>query len=66
VNAIAVMYVNQHLDSMRTENKRNWMASGVAKPSLRSRLAAAVASLRVVTSNSDPIVPKLTNYPYGG
>jgi ribosomal protein L32E len=66
VNAIAIIYVNQHLDSIRAEHQRNRMASGVAKRSLRSRIAAAAASLGIVSANSDPVVPSLTNYPYGG
>ena len=66
MNAIAVMYVNQHLDSLRTENQRNRMASGVAKRSLRSRLAAAAASLGIVTCEFGPRGPEAPNYPYGG
>ncbi len=67
MNAISVIYVNQHLDTMRTEQQqRNRMASLAPKRSLRSRIAAAAASLGIVAANSDPVVPKLTNYPYGG
>ena len=65
MNAIAVIYVNQHLESLRADNQHR-MASGVAKRSLRSRIAAAAASLGTVSANSDPVVPRLTNYPYGG
>ena len=65
MNAIAVIYVNQHLESLRTEHQ-NRMASGLAKRSLRSRIAAAAASLGIVSANADPVVPRLTNYPYGG
>ena len=66
MNAIAVIYVNQHLDSLREENKRDRMASGVAKRGMRSRVAAAAASLGIVSRTTDSVVPKLTNYPYGG
>jgi hypothetical protein len=66
VNAVAVIYVNQHLDSLRAENQRNRMASGLAKRSLRSRISAAAASLGIVAGNTDTVVPQLTNYPYGG
>ena len=66
MNAVAVIYVNQHLDSLRAEHQRNRMASGLAKRSLRSRISAAAASLGIVTASSDTVVPKLTNYPYGG
>ena len=66
MNAIAVIYVNQHLEDLRAESQRNRMAHGVARRSLRSRIAAAAASLGIVASNSEPVVPKLQNYPYGG
>jgi hypothetical protein len=66
VNAIAVIYVNQHLDDLRAENQRNRMASGVAKRSLRSRIHAAAASLGIVSATADTAAPKLQNYPYGG
>jgi hypothetical protein len=64
VNAIATIYVNQHLDSLRAERSRS--ASLTPKRSLRSRITAAAASLGILASNSDPMVPKLQNYPYGG
>ncbi|HEX6869263.1 MAG TPA: hypothetical protein VF119_10690 [Candidatus Limnocylindrales bacterium] len=63
MNAIATIYVNQHLDSLRAERSRS--ASLTPKRSLRSRISAAAASLGI-TSNSDPVLPKLQNYPYGG
>ena len=66
MNAVAVIYVNQHLDSLRAEHQRNRMASGLAKRSLRSRISAAAAKLGIGSSNADPVVPRLTNYPYGG
>ena len=66
MNAVAVIYVNQHLDSLRAEHQRNRMASGLAKRSLRSRISAVAASLGIVTAEADPVVPRLTNYPYGG
>ena len=66
MNAIAVIYVNQHLDSLRAEHQRNRMASGLAKRSLRSRISAAAASLGIGSANAEPVVPRLTRYPYGG
>ena len=63
MNAIATIYVNQHLDSLRAERSRS--ASLTPKRSLRSRISAAAASLGI-TSNSDPVLQKLHNYPYGG
>lgn len=66
MNAVAVIYVNQHLDSLRAENQRDRMASGLTKRSLRSRISAAAASLGIVAGTTDAVVPRLTNYPYGG
>jgi hypothetical protein len=66
VNAIAVIYVNQHLAELQVESQRNRMAHGVPKRSLRSRIAAAAASLGIVGATTDPVVPKLQRYPYGG
>ena len=64
MKAIATIYVNQHLDSLRAERSRS--ASLTPKRSLRSRISAAATSLAIVTSNPDPVVPKLQNYPYEG
>jgi len=66
VNALAVIYVNQHLDSIRADHQRSRLASGPAKRSLRSRISAAAASLGIGTADPEPVVPRLTNYPYGG
>jgi hypothetical protein len=66
VNAVAVIYVNQHLDSLRAEHQRNRMASGLARRSLRSRISAAAASLGIISSDAEPVLPRLSNYPYGG
>jgi len=66
VNAVAVIYVNQHLESLRSANQQDPMASRVAKRSLRSRIAATAAALGIVSTSSDAVVPKLVNYPYGG
>ena len=66
MNAIAVIYVNQHLQSLRAEDQHSRVASLAPKRSLRSRISSAAASLGIIASNSDPVVPKLQNYPYGG
>ena len=66
MNAVAVIYVNQHLDSLRAEHQRNRMPSGLAKRSLRSRISAAAASLGIVSNDGEPVLPRLTNYPYAG
>ena len=66
MNAVAAIYVNQHLDSLRSEQQRYRMASGNAKRSLRSRISAAAASLGIISANTEPVVPRLRNYPFGG
>ena len=67
MNAVAIMYVNSHLSSLQAEAQRNRTASLVAQRSLRQRLASATASLKsVLGQGTGPVVPSLTNYPYGG
>jgi len=66
VNAIATIYVNQHLDSLRAEKQQARMASRTPTRSLRSRLASAAASLGIVAPAAEPLVPTLKNHPYGG
>jgi len=67
VNAVSIMYVNSHLTELQAEAHRNRTASLVAKRSLRERVASATASLKsVLGQGTDPVVPTLTNYPYGG
>ena len=67
MNAVAVMYVNSHLADLRAEAQHNRAASLVERRSLRERLTSGTASLKkILGSNSDPVVPQLKNYPYGG
>jgi hypothetical protein len=67
VNAVSIMYVNSHLIELQGEAQRNRTASLVAKRSLRQRVASATASLKsVLGQGTGPVVPSLTNYPYGG
>ena len=67
MNAVSIMYVNSHLSELQAEAHRNRTASLVAKRSLRERVASATASLKsVLGQGTDPVVPTLTNYPYGG
>ena len=67
MNAVAIMYTNSHLMDLQTEAKRNRTASLVAKRSLRQRVASATANLKsVLGQGTGPVVPSLTNYPYGG
>jgi hypothetical protein len=67
VNAVAIIYVNQHLQDLRSEaQKRRLAASLDPKPSLRARLAAAATSLRRALGADDkgPSVPQLSDWPY--
>ena len=67
MNAVAVIYVNQHLEELRAEAQRDRMASLVERPSLRERLSSGAAGLKkVLGSDGGPVVPQLKNYPYGG
>jgi hypothetical protein len=67
MNAIAIGYVNAHLEELRAEARQHRAAS-VAGPGLRDRIASGVTSLRRSLGGSiDPVVlPKLENYPYRG
>ena len=67
MNALAVIYVNDHLQSLRSEAAQHRAASLAERRSLSDRLASAAASFRrVIGGDEGPIVPKLENYPYGG
>ena len=67
VNALAVIYVNDHLESLRSEAAERRAASLAERRSLRDRLASAAAGARrVIGGDQGSVVPKLENYPYGG
>jgi hypothetical protein len=68
VNAVAVIYVNQHLESLRADAQERRMASLAGRRSFSDRLASAAAELRRVLGigDSGSNIPKLENYPYGG
>ena len=68
MNAVAVMYVNEHLESLRSEAQLRRLAGQGERRSLRGRIAAATAELRRTLGfeASGPAVPTLKNYPYGG
>ena len=67
MNAVAVMYVNSHLADLRAEAQCNRAASLAERRSLRERLSSGTASLKkIIGAESDPVVPQLKNYPYGG
>jgi hypothetical protein len=68
VNPLAVIYVNDHLQSLRSEAEQRRAASLAERRPLRDRLASAAADVRRVLGgeSGDPVLPKLDNYPYGG
>ena len=67
MNAVAVMYVNSHLADLRAEARSRRTDPLVEKGSLRARLASRTAGLRkVLSTESELVVPELKNYPYGG
>ena len=68
MNALAVIYVNDHLQSLRSESEQRRAASLAERRNLRDRLASAASDVRRVlgAGSSDPVLPKLEHYPYGG
>ena len=67
MNAISIIYVNEHLQSLRSESQRKRpMASLGETRSLRSRIAAVSKSLRraVAADEIDTTLPILTHWPY--
>jgi hypothetical protein len=68
VNALAIIYVNDHLETLHAEARRNRMASLAGRRSLRESLASVGAGLRrfLESGSSSSTVPQLRNYPYGG
>ena len=68
MNAVAIMYVNEHLESLRAEAQARRAASLADEHSLRDRLASAAGGLLRILGYeaSGPSVPKLKDYPYGG
>ena len=68
MNALAVIYVNEHLDMLRSEAAERRTASLAERRSLRDRLGSAASDVRRILGgeSGDPVVPKLENYPYGG
>jgi hypothetical protein len=67
VNAVSIMYVNDHLEQLRSEAQRRRLASSVAPHgSLRARIAAASVSLKKTLGADEigPNVPNLSHWPY--
>jgi hypothetical protein len=68
MNAIAVIYVNDHLEQMRSQAQDRRLASLAERRSLRSRIGSGAAEVRrtLGLGPSGPTLPTLKNYPYGG
>jgi hypothetical protein len=68
VNAYAYYIVNHHIDFLLEESaKQRRVEALLPRPSLRARIASAVAGVRRVFDPIDlsaPAVPSLENYPY--
>lgn len=63
MNALAVIYVNEHLQSLLDEAAQH--AFVIERPSLKSRIASAVSqarrSLAMPIDNRGTIIPKLSD-----
>jgi hypothetical protein len=68
VNALAVIYVNDHLESLRAEARQRRTASLGTRSSLRDRIAATATELRRTLGfgATGPSLPTLRNYPFEG
>ena len=68
MNAVAIMYVNEHLESLRAEARQRNAASSGQQRSLRARIASTTAELRRTFGfeSSGPALPTLRNYPFEG
>ena len=68
MNAVAVIYVNDHLEHLRSEARDRRLASLADRRTLRDRIGSATAEIRKTLGieGSGPALPKLKNYPYGG
>ncbi len=68
MNAIAVIYVNDHLQSLRAEARQRPTASLGTRRTLRDRIAGSATELRrtLGIGASGPALPTLRNYPFEG
>ena len=68
MNAVAIMYVNAHLEGIWADARQNRAASLAPRRSLRDRMAAGGNGFRRILGgdSTGSVIPKLTNYPYGG
>ena len=70
MNVLAIYVTNEYLQFERDRAFERAMAHAMPEaPSLRNRIASAVAGLRRLAGNSvesAAVLPKLENYPYRG
>jgi hypothetical protein len=68
VNAIALIYVNDHLEHLRAQAQDRRLASLADRRSLRDRIGSAGTELRKTLGldATGPVLPTLKDYPYGG
>ena len=68
MNAVAIIYVNEHLEGLRAEAQRDRAASLASESSLRKRIGSASDSLRrtLGIGSTGPVLPQLRDYPFGG
>ncbi len=67
MNAVAIIYVNEHLQSLQAESQRKRFAASLAdQPSLRARIVAAAKNLRrtLAADEIGPSFPRLSHWPY--
>lgn len=69
MNAYAYFIVNHHLNYLLEESAKQQRVRELFRPSLRDRIASAVAGVRRVFDPVDlsgPVLPSLDSYPYRG
>jgi hypothetical protein len=68
MNAYAIFAVNEHLEFLLTEAAERRMAGQLPKRTLKSRITAAIASVRAAVpttvDTTSSILPRLDDYPY--
>ena len=68
MNALAIIYVNDYLETIHAEARDARSASLVGRRTFRERLGSALDGLRGILGgdSSGSTIPKLSDYPYGG
>ena len=70
MNAYSIIYVNQHLETLREDAARRRSERAVDGPSLRDRIGSAMARISsAIDAAAGPdwsFLPKIHDYPYRG